>query len=36
MDYKVKFTPAFPIPSGSHIKLIFPAYMQIIQPSDFS
>ncbi|KAM3127066.1 hypothetical protein pb186bvf_020839 [Paramecium bursaria] len=29
MDYKVKYTPAFPIPSGFHIKLIF-------QPSDFS
>lgn len=41
MDYVVKFTPTFPIPAGCNIKIIFPAYMQILtnayfgQPSGF-
>ncbi|CAD8094793.1 unnamed protein product [Paramecium primaurelia] len=36
MDYEVRFTPTFPIPAGCNIKLIFPVYMQIVQPGDYN
>ena len=35
MNYVVNFTPFFPLPAGSHIKIIFPSYMQILTPSFF-
>jgi hypothetical protein len=31
--YTVRFTPTFPIPTGCNIIINFPAYMQIITPT---
>jgi hypothetical protein len=36
MDYVVCFTPTFPLPAGSHIKVVFPAYMSIMTSSYFN
>lgn len=27
MDYLIKYTPPFPIPTGCNIKIVFPVYM---------
>ncbi len=35
MDYEIKFTPSFPIPSGCNIKIVFPAYMKILMNTYF-
>ena len=36
MDYIIKFTPPFAIPQGYNIKIMFPAYMSIMFPANFS
>lgn len=36
MDYVIKFTPTFPLPGGSNIKIVFPAYMKIMVNSYFN